>query len=120
MDLTDSQWARLEPFIPKPRVRSDRRGRPWVCPRRVLDGILWILRSGAPWRFLPQEYPSYQTCHRRFQQWVADGTFLSILHGFADTLGLGSGDEAFIDGSYVKAKKGAITLVSAEQAMQRR
>ena len=74
MDLTDAQWAILAPLLPKPRLRRDRRGRPWRDPRDVLNGILWILRTGAPWKDLPDRYPSYQTCHRRFQRWVRAGT----------------------------------------------
>src|SRR5881392_1266638 len=70
MDLTDDQWAILAPLLPAPRLRRDRRGRPWRDPRDVLNGILWILRTGAPWADLPDRYPSYQTCHRRFQHWV--------------------------------------------------
>ena len=66
MDLTDAQWMVLEPLLPKPHVRRDRRGRPWRDPRDVLNGILWILRTGAPWADLPDRYPSPKTCHRRF------------------------------------------------------
>ncbi len=54
MDLTDAQWAIIEPLIPKPRRRKDRRGRPWREPRGVLGGILWVLRTGAPWKDLPE------------------------------------------------------------------
>ncbi len=53
MDLTEKQWAVLAPLLPKPRVRQDRRGRPWRDPRDVLNGILWVLRTGAPWADLP-------------------------------------------------------------------
>ena len=56
-----------------PELPKDVRGRPWRDNREVLDGILWVLRTGAPWRDLPKKYPSYQTCHRRFQQWSSDG-----------------------------------------------
>jgi transposase len=56
MDLTDQQWAKLEPHIPKPRVRDDGRGRPWRDPRDVLNGILWIMRTGAPWKDMPARY----------------------------------------------------------------
>jgi transposase len=52
MDLTDEQWEVLEPLIPEPPRREDGRGRPWRDPRDVLDGILWILRTGAPWKDL--------------------------------------------------------------------
>ena len=51
-----------------------KQGRPWRGNREVLDGILWVLRTGAPWWDLPEKYTPYQTCHRRFQQWSLDGT----------------------------------------------
>ena len=66
-DLTDQQWKILDPLVPEPARRRDGRGRPWKERRAVLNGILWVLRTGAPWAELPDRYPSYQTCHRRFQ-----------------------------------------------------
>src|SRR5918994_3647106 len=100
MDLTDAQWAILAPLLPKPRLRRDRRGRPWRDPRDVLNGILWVLRTGAPWKDLPDRYPSYQTCHRRFQRWVRSGVLRGILEVLAQAL-LDEGyldlQEAFID-----------------------
>ena len=66
MDLTEAQWKRLAPLLPKPRRRPDGRGRPWRDPRDVLNGVLWVMRTGAPWHDLPDRYPPYQTCHRRF------------------------------------------------------
>ncbi len=111
MDLTEAQWEFVEPLIPKPRRRPDGRGRPWRDPRDVLDGILWILRTGAPWKDLPARYPPYQTCHRRFQQWCRDGTLERVLHALArDLYKRGRIDitEAFIDGTFTGAKKGAL------------
>src|SRR3954469_9977563 len=108
MDLTDAQWAILAPLLPKPRVRRDRRGRPWRDPRDVLNGILWVLRTGAPWGDLPPRYPSYQTCHRRFQSWVNGGVFVQVLRALAADLerrGKIKLDEAFIDGTFAGAKK---------------
>ena len=64
MDLTDAQWAFLEPLF-RPTRREDGRGRPWQDTRAVLNGVFWILRTGAPWHDLPARYPPYQTCHRR-------------------------------------------------------
>ncbi len=61
MHLTDAQWAIIEPLIPKPRRRKDGRGRPWRDPREVLGGILWVLRTGAPWKELPAHDPRYRT-----------------------------------------------------------
>ena len=67
MDLTDAQWDYVKRFVPVPRRRPDGRGRPWRDPRDVLNGVLWILWTGAPWADLPGRYPPYQTCHRRYQ-----------------------------------------------------
>jgi transposase len=61
MDLTDKQWEVLEPTF-RPRRRPDRRGRPWTDTRDVMNGVLWVLRTGAPWADLPPRYPPYQTC----------------------------------------------------------
>jgi transposase len=83
-DLTDGQWVLIEPFLPKLARRKDGRGRPWRENRAVLNGILWILRTGAPWADLPDRYPSYQTCHRRFQQWVRSGVLKDILFVVAE------------------------------------
>jgi transposase len=108
-DLTDNQWATLDNLIPEPTIRKDGRGRPWKDRRAVLNGILWVLRTGAPRGDVPERYPSYQTCHRRFQQWVRSGVMRGILEALASNLKLrGSLDveEAFIDGSFAPAKKG--------------
>ena len=75
----------------------------------MLNGILWILRTGAPWADLPDRYPSYQTCHRRFQQWVRAGVLRSILEILGQALhdeGHLDLQEAFIDGSFASAKRG--------------
>jgi hypothetical protein len=75
----------------------------------VLDGILWILRTGAPWADLPARYPSHQTCHRRFQPWVRAGVLRSVLEILAQALhneGYLDLQEAFIDGSFAPAKRG--------------
>ena len=59
----------------------------------MLNGILWVLRTGAPWADLPDRYPSYQTCHRRFQHWVGAGLLRSILEILAQALY----DEGYLD-----------------------
>lgn len=76
----------LEPFLPAPSRRKDGRGRPWKQNRAVLNGIPWILRTGAPWADLPRRYPLYQTCHRRFQQWVRCGVLHDVLKVLAEAL----------------------------------
>ncbi len=111
MDLTEAQWAIIEPSIPKPRLRLDGRGRPWRDARQVLSGVLWVLRTGAPWKDLPKRYPPYQTCHRRFQRWCRDGTLKRVLRALAtDPYERGGIDltECFIDATFAGAKKGAL------------
>jgi transposase len=108
-DLTDEQWKTLDDLIPEPPRREDGRGRPWKSRRAVLNGILWVLRTGAPWAEVPECYPSYQTCHRRFQQWVHSGIMKGILEALAFELkvrGVLDVGEAFIDGTFAPAKKG--------------
>src|SRR5277367_3890915 len=115
MDLTDAQWAELEPLF-RPKRRDDGRGRPWQDTRAVLNGVFWVLRTGAPWHDLPRRYPPYQTCHRRFQQWQRSGLLTRLLQKLAEDLrdrGKLDLSEAFIDASFSSAKKGA--LVSALQ-----
>src|ERR1700730_3146659 len=75
-----------------------------------LYDILWILRTGAPWAEVPNRYPSYQTCHRRFQRWVRSCVMKGVLEAPAlnlKTRGTLDVREAFIDGSFAPAKKGA-------------
>ena len=108
-ELSDAQWQLIEPIL-RPGRRSDGRGRPWQDTRGVLDGILWVLGTGAEWRELPKKYPPYQTCHRRFQQWVREGKLERILRVLAEELqarGKLELEEAFIDASFTGAKKGA-------------
>jgi transposase len=109
MELTDEQWNLVEPLIPMPPRRPDGRGRPWRDPREVLNAILWILRTGAPWRDLPHRYPPYQTCHRRFQKWVTEGVLESVLASLAGHLqerGEPDLSECFIDATFVTARSG--------------
>ena len=107
MDITDEQWAIVQRQLPE---RTSNRGRPRQDERAILNGILWVMRTGAPWGDLPDRYPPYQTCHRRFQEWVETGTFERILRSLiADLKERGQLDltECFIDGTFVIAKKGA-------------
>ncbi len=108
MDLTDVQWAVLEPKF-RPRRRPDGRGRPWTDPRAVMNGVLWVLRTGAPWHDLPSRYPPYQTCHRRFQLWQRSGRLDRLLQRLAEDLrdrGKIDLSEAFVDATFASAKKG--------------
>ena len=90
MDLTDEQWPMIEPLvIVRPRLRRrkvDRRERPRVASRPIMNAILWIMRTGAKWADLPGRYPSYQTCHHRFQQWSRDKSLERMLRALARDL----------------------------------
>jgi transposase len=74
-ELTDGAWAQLAPLLP----RNQRRGGRWRDHRRVINGILWKLRTGAPWRDLPERYGPWQTCYDRFVRWRRDGTWDRLL-----------------------------------------
>ncbi len=122
MDLTNAQWKVLEPLIPT-KERLDGRGRPPRDAREVLNAILWVLRTGAPWHDLPHRYPPYQTCHRRYQEWVRAGLMEKLVRALAQDLerrGKIDMSECFIDGSFSSAKKGVQGLVrqNAEKAVK--
>ena len=113
MDLTDAQWAVIAALLPALPRRQDGRGRPWRSSRETLNGMLWILRTGAPWPALPGRSPPYPTCHRRFQRWVRDGTLTRVLQALAEALHERGGldlRECFIDGTWIAAKKGGKKL----------
>jgi len=125
MDLTDEQWEIVRPYIPEPeQVRtSEKGGRPWRDPRDVLNGVLWILRTGAQWSEMPRKYPPYSTCHRRFTKWNQDGVLDKILHALALHLhAKGKVDltEAYIDGSHAGAKRGVLMLAKLDAAKRPR
>lgn len=119
MELTDSQWEIIEPLLSQGKSGPGLKGRPRRNNREVLEGILWILRTGARWKDLPREFPAYQTCHRRFGEWIRDGTLKNILLAIvADLQDRGGIDlsETFIDGSFSSAKKGVLELVKQSEA----
>lgn len=74
--MTDRAWAQIEPLLP-PQV--GRRGGRWRDHRQVINAILWKLRTGAPWRDLPERYGPWKTAHERLRVWTADGTWDRIL-----------------------------------------
>jgi putative transposase len=75
--ISDELWDNISNLLPneKPRYTV---GRPIIPFRKVLDGILYVLRTGCQWKMLPKEYDSGSTCHRRFQQWVQMDIFKKI------------------------------------------
>ena len=116
--LSDEQWKKIAPLLP----HSAGRGRPWAENRRVLEGILWVLKTGARWRDLPPEYPSPSTCWRRLQLWEHQGVWLNVWRQFLaelDARGQLDWSESFVDGSFAPAKKGAPALEKPSGARAR-
>lgn len=74
-EVTDAAWARIESLLPP--VQGE--GRRWRDHRQVLNAILWKLRTGAPWRDLPERYGPWKTAHERLRRWTADGTWDRVL-----------------------------------------
>lgn len=77
-DLSDAQWAVLEPLIVRPR-RADGRGRPpAVNLREVVNAVLYVLHEGCRWRALPHDFPAWQTVYWYFARWSDEGTLVRI------------------------------------------
>jgi transposase len=112
-DLTDAQWALLEPFFTPPLARPDGRGRPWTNTRAVLNAVFFVLRTGCAWADLPRTYPPRSTVHDRFQWWIQAGAFEAALDEISEAL-LGTGlldlRECFMDGSFAPAKRGGLAV----------
>ncbi len=74
-ELTATAWAAIAPLLPK----NGRRGQQWADHRTVINGVLWKLRTGAPWRDLPERYGPWRTVYARFARWQRDGTWERLL-----------------------------------------
>ncbi len=98
-DLSDEEWAVIEPLLPK-----GGRGPKRVDDRRVLNGIFYILRSGAPWRDLPERYGPRTTVYNRYARWARRGIWKAIFDALADQ---NEDSLFFIDSSIVKAHRAA-------------
>jgi transposase len=117
--IADELWERIEPVLPE-HARSPHGGRDRLDDRWCLEGILWILRSGARWRDMPKRFPSGTTCWRRLQEWEAAGVWQEVwqtLLGELDGEGCLDLEETFGDGTFVPAKKGE--LWSAKPSVDR-
>src|SRR5918997_2349484 len=110
MNLTIEQRDRLRAILPQYPQKPVGRKRADIL--KVFEGILWVLESGARWEDIDKgRYASYQTCHRYFQEWVQSGVLqqaLSALVQQAESQNLVKLQESFVDGSFVRAKKGAL------------
>ena len=105
-ELTDQEWALIAPLIPEPAGT----GRPRRPARQVWNGIFWILRSGSPWRDLPERYGPRQSVYHHFNSWRRAGVFDRILEALQirlDAEGYIDWDLWCVDGSSIRASRAA-------------
>src|SRR5690554_6861461 len=98
-DLSDEEWAAIEPLLP-----AAKHGPARVDDRRVLSGIFYILRTGAPWRDLPERYGPYTTVYNRYNRWAKQGVWLEAFEALAAR---SPGALHLIDSSIVRAHQHA-------------
>lgn len=115
--LTDEQWKLVQPLISRKQART---GRPPRDRRLMLDGIFWILGTGAPWRDLPERFGPWQTVYDHFARWRRDGIFAKIVEALQvklDQRGLIDWELWCVDGASVRAARAA---AGADKKVSRR
>ena len=108
-ELTDAQWEIIAPFFPACHP-DDHPGHPWHEHHRIVNGILWHLHTGAPWRDLPERYGPWQTVYDRFNRWRKDGTWAKVLDTLLfrlDKQGLIDRELWLVDASVIRASRAA-------------
>ncbi len=104
-ELTETEWARLQPLLPPRKA-----GKPRQDDRRILNGILWKLATGVPWRDLPERYGPWQTVYTRFRRWTTAGVWdrlLAAVQRQADAVGELDWERHFVDGTVIRAHQHA-------------
>jgi transposase len=107
-ELSDPQWAQWAPLLPPERPKTP--GHPWQPHRQVLNGILWRLRTGTPWRDIPTRYGPWQTCYDRYVRWQRPGLWCQILQALQareDAAGRLHWAEGSLDSTIVRAHQAA-------------
>ena len=114
-DLTDEQWAIIEPFLPQPKTQG-RTGRPREYSyRELINGIFYVLRTGCTWDMMPHDLPPWNTCNHYFSQWRRDGTWQTMHDALRERLRTKMGRDAtpsaaILDSQSVKtAEKGGLS-----------
>jgi len=111
-ELTEGEWTAIKPMLP-----NKSRGVPRVNDRRVLNGIFWVLRSGAPWRDLPRGFGPFTTCYNRFVRWRRAGVWTRIITALATTH---DASVQMIDTSIVRVHQhGACIIRNRKQSIYR-
>ena len=117
IELTDEQWAILEPLLPEPEA-SPKGGQKPIPNRPCFEGILWLLRSGARYKDMPSYFPSGSTCWRRLAEWYEADLLIDIwqaLLGMLDEKSIIKWHECFADGTFSPAKKGGLRSVKRKR-----
>lgn len=115
-DLTDVEWNAIRHFLPSQSARK--RGRPWIDHRIVINGILWILHTGSPWRDLPDEFGCWQTVYNRFRRWVNEDLWDRIYAKLLKRVDeLGEIDRSLwcADGSVIRAHRAAAGMLTQSE-----
>jgi transposase len=102
--LKKEMWKRIKPLLPN---QSGYWGRPSRPHRKIIEGILWVLRTGAPWRDLPSMYGPWSSCYNRFNRWTSQGVWQNIWEALKDEL---DEENHSIDGTIVKAHQDACRI----------
>lgn len=115
-ELTDQEWEKLRELLP-----SGRMGRPRHDDRRILDGIVWKIRTGAAWRDVPERYGPWQTLYTRFRRWTLDGTFTRMLQRLQAGADARAGLDwlVAIDSTIVRAHQHAAGAQKGDQARRK-
>ena len=106
--LSDADWERIRPLLPEV-APSPRGGRPRVSDRECLEGVLWVLRTGARWRDIPVDLPSGSTCWRRLQVWSGEGVLEKVHAALVNDLDRIGGldlSELMTDATFLRSRKG--------------
>ena len=99
-EVTDEQWVAIKPFLGNTPPKKT--GRPQADNRKLLNGVPWILHTGAPWRDLPEYYGPWQTVYKRFAQWQMDDKLKQLFENVRENPDM---QDLCIDGTYIKAHR---------------
>jgi putative transposase len=113
-DLSDSEWACLKPYLPTPKKRG--RGRPIVhSPRKILNAVFYLLKSGCPWRLLPRDFPPWESVYHWFRKWRIDGTFEQLNRALGERLRIRLGRKPQPSAGIVDSQSAKTSGVGGEQ-----